>query len=421
MGYVGLCSAVGLALAGHDVIVVGRTQSKIESINKGKSPIFEEGLDEALAKLLAQGKFSATSDIAKAVEASDLTFICVGTPSAEDGSIDLTDIKKASEDVGKALTGKQGHHIIIVKSTVVPGTTEQCAIPIIEASSGKKAGKDFGVCMNPEFLREGKALEDFMKPDRVVIGEFDKESGDVLEGVYSSFNAPVVRVPLKTAEMIKYASNSFLATKISFMNEVANLCKKLGIDVYDVAKGMGHDKRIGHRFLNAGVGFGGSCFPKDVSALIHLAKQSGSKADLLETVMSVNEKQKRKIVDILKSKLDLKGKKIAILGLAFKDGTDDIRDAPSVEVLNELLKSGAHVSAYDPKAAENMRRVFPNVSYAKSAGEALTGADACLIMTEWPEFAKLTDKDFSAMKGKIVIEGRRLLDKSRAKFEGVCW
>ena len=262
VGYVGLCSAVGLALAGHDVIAVGRTQAKIDGINAGKSPIFEDGLDEALAKILANGKFSATTDLAKAVFASDVTFVCVGTPSSKDGSIDLTDIKKASEDIGTALRQRKTRHTVVVKSTVVPGTTENVVIPAIEEASGKRAGADFGVCMNPEFLREGKALEDFMKPDRVVVGELDKSSGDMLQAVYSGFKAPIVKTALRTAEMIKYASNSFLATKISFINEIANLCKKLGIDVYDVAKGVGLDKRIGPLFLNAGVGFGGSCFPK---------------------------------------------------------------------------------------------------------------------------------------------------------------
>jgi UDPglucose 6-dehydrogenase len=404
------------------VTAVGRTQAKADSINAGKSPIFEEGLDDALAKLIASGKFSATTDLAGAVSKSEVTFICVGTPSAEDGSIDLTDMARASEDIGKALKEKKAYHTVVVKSTVVPGTTEGVVIPSIEALSGKRAGQDFGVCMNPEFLREGKALEDFMKPDRVVIGELDRKSGDVMHSIYSGFSAPIVRTKLKTAEMIKYASNSFLATKISFINEIANMCKRLGIDVYDVARGMGLDRRIGTLFLNAGAGFGGSCFPKDVSALISLAREKGAGADILETVMAVNERQKRKVVEILKAKMDVRGKRIAVLGLAFKDGTDDIRDAPSIEVIKELLDSGASVAAYDPKAGENMRKIYPGISYYSSAGEALQGADACLIMTEWPEFRSLTDKDFSAMKGKIIIEGRKMLDRSKVgNFEGVCW
>jgi len=275
VGYVGLCSAVGLALAGHNVIAVGRTPSKVDSINNGKSPIFEEGLDESLAKIIADKKFSATTDIADAVSKSDITFICVGTPSAKDGSIDLTDIKNASESVGKALKDKKDYHVVVVKSTVVPGTTETVSLPIIEEHSGKKAGQDFGVGMNPEFLREGKALEDFMKPDRVVLGQLDDKSGEILQGIYSSFGSPILRVPLKTAEMIKYANNSFHALKVAFTNELAAICKKKRIDSYVLMDLFCKDTQlnISPYYMTPGKAYDGRCLPKDLAVLQKKGKE----------------------------------------------------------------------------------------------------------------------------------------------------
>src|SRR3989338_8563949 len=269
--------------------------------------------------------FEVTLDIEYAVKNSEISFICVVTPPKDDGSMDTSFIKKSSEEIGKVLKGKK-YHLIVVKSTVLPGTTE-FVIKILEKTSGKKAGEDFGVCMNPEFLREGKALEDFFHPDRIVIGEFDKRSGDVLENLYKNYKCPILRTNLKTAEMIKYASNAFLATKVTFSNEIGNICKKLGIDTYDVMKGVGLDNRIGPKFLDAGLGFGGGWFPKDVSALGSQGKKLGCENKILDAVLDVNKKQRFKIVDLLEKRLGkLKDKKIAILGLAFKSDTDDIRD-----------------------------------------------------------------------------------------------
>jgi UDPglucose 6-dehydrogenase len=421
-GYAGLCTGVGFALKGNKVICVDIDSKKVQNINKGIPPIYEKDLEESLKKCLKNKSFFATTDLCSAIAGSDVTFIGVGTPSKEDGSIDLTYIKDASKQIGAELK-KKSYHVVVVKSTVVPGTTEDVVIPAIEGSSKKNVGKCFGVCMNPEFLREGVALDDFMKPDRIVIGEYDKKSGDALEKLYKNFNAPIIRTSLKTAEISKYASNAFLATKISFINEIGNICKKLGIDTYDVAKILGYDKRIAPHFLNAGIGFGGSCFPKDTAALIKKAEKLGCDLKLINSVLEVNKKQGLLIIKILKNKIgDLKGKKVAILGLAFKPETDDVRDSVAINIIRKLLDEKAVVCAYDPKAMRNMRKIIPNITYAKTVKDALKGMDACLILTDWGEFKLLSDKDFSLMKNKIIIEGRKTLDKKRVKgFEGICW
>ncbi|MBI4175967.1 MAG: UDP-glucose/GDP-mannose dehydrogenase family protein [Candidatus Aenigmarchaeota archaeon] len=420
-GYVGLCSGVGLAAKGHKVTCIGRDKEKIGMINRGIPPIYEEGLEGMMRTLLASGHLSATDDM-NSVSRSEATFICVGTPSGGDGRIDLVQLESAARQLGSVLRDMSGYHVFVVKSTVVPGTTERVAA-ILEEASGKKAGRDFGVCMNPEFLREGKALPDFLSPDRIVIGELDRKSGDALVEIYSPFNAPLIRTNLRTAEMIKYASNSLLATKISFSNELGNICKKLGIDVYEVMKGVGMDSRISPRFLEAGIGFGGSCFPKDVSALKSLAEDIGYDPQVLASVLDTNRRQKLEIVRQLEDRLGtLKGKRVALLGLAFKGDTDDIREAPSLDIIKALLEKDAHVRAYDPQAMGNVKNIFPGIEYCKDARHALEGSDACLLLTEWEEFKGLTDSDFRLMRGSIIIEGRRILDKNKVKhFEGVCW
>ncbi|KHO47473.1 MAG: UDPglucose 6-dehydrogenase [archaeon GW2011_AR5] len=418
-GYVGLCTAAGFASLEHEVICVDVDKNKVDCINRGEPPIYEEGLGELLAKAVKTGKLSATQNIGT-VKDTDFIFIAVGTPSKQDGNIDLKYIEKASEDIGNFI--KNNDATVVVKSTVLPGTTENTVIPAIERVSGKTVGKGFGVCVNPEFLREGKALDDFFNPDRIVIGGYDRESCDRLQELYSSFNCPIKRTSIKTAELIKYASNAFLATKITFINEIGNLCKTLDIDVNEVAEGMGLDKRIGGHFLQAGIGFGGSCFGKDVSALLRKTDESGDKSRILETVLSVNAAQPLRIVSLLEKRADIRNRAVAILGLAFKEGTDDVRDAPSIPVVTELLRRGCSVRCYDPKASENMKKIFPNLTYTGSAAEALNAADACLILTGWEEFASLTDKDFSAMNNRIIIEGRKILDPEKVSgYEGVCW
>ncbi|MFH1450633.1 MAG: UDP-glucose/GDP-mannose dehydrogenase family protein, partial [archaeon] len=420
--YVGLITGVGFASKGHDVTCVDVVREKVEQINKGGSPIFEEGLDELLKQVLKKGKFRATMDIKDAVINSEISFICVGTPSREDGSADLSYVESAAKAIGSALKEKKQYHVIIMKSTVIPGTTRNVLIPILEKESGKKAGPDFGVCMTPEFLREGKALEDFMNPDRVIIGSIDEKSKNKAKQIHETKDRQFLVTSLSTAEMIKYASNAFLATKISFINEIGNICKELGIDTLQVAKGMGMDHRISRHFLRPGVGFGGSCFPKDVKALIHQAKNKlDYNPKLISSVMEVNDDQPVRLVGLAEKKIgDLKGKTAAVLGLAFKAGTDDIRESRAIEVINALLEKGVKVQAYDPKAMETAKEVLgEKITYADSVATAVNGADFCMIVTEWPEF---TNIDFSGLKGKTVFDGRNILEnKADIDYVGLCW
>ncbi len=347
----------------------------------------------------------------------------MGTPSKADGSIDLKYIESAAGNIGKALKKKVSYHVTIIKSTVVPGTTQNTVKPLLEKESGKVAGKDFGLCMNPEFLRQGSAFQDTINAERVVIGSFDKYSGDVLEDLYHGFYSDrvpaIIRTSLSTAELIKYASNSMLATKISFINTIANMCEKIpGADVKVVAKAMGLDKRIGPLFLDAGLGYGGSCFPKDVKALIACSKNLGYDPELLDSVEAVNKTQPLKAVTFCREALgNLEGKSIAILGLAFKPDTDDMREARVIPIINQLLSEGASVTAYDPVAAPIAKTIFNDkIHYAKSAFECIKNADACILVTEWEEFKKLTPEDFTLrMKQPILIDGRRIYDPETFK------
>jgi len=420
-GYVGLSTGVGLAKNGNHVICFDIVKEIVQKINS-KEPTFHEPLmPEMLEDAVSRGLLKATLDLDFAITNSDVTFLSVPTPSKADGSIDVSYIREASISLGKALK-KRGYHVVVVKSTVLPETTETVVLPELEKFSGKKCGKDFGLCMNPEFLREGSALNDFLKPDRIIIGEFDKKSGDVLNDLYKGFNCPIIRTNIKTAEMIKYVSNSFLATKISFSNEMGNLCKRIGIDVYEVMRGVGLDKRISPHFLNAGIGFGGSCFPKDLNALISKARNLGETPIIIESAMKTNYNQPLRIIQLLKSKMNLKGKKISVLGLAFKADTDDIREAPSIKIVGKLIEEGAVVSAYDPKAIKRFSEKYPQISYTKTPRECLKDSDACLILTDWEEFKNLNETDFNTMRNRIIIEGRKVLNpKNVSKFEGVCW
>jgi len=415
-GYVGLSTAVAFAKKGYHVIASTHNPKKVAMINGGVAPFYEPELREVLKEVVGKKALKCTLNTEEAILNSDVSFITVGTPSKPDGSIDLQYIKNSAYEIGEALRKKEIYHLIVVKSTVLPGTTEKIVKPIIERLSGKSCGSEFGLCMNPEFLREGSALHDTLHPDRVVIGEYDKKSGDVLESLYRDFYGekipPIIRTNLATAELIKYASNAFLATKISFINFIANLCQKIpGADVKTVAEGMGLDKRIGPLFLNAGLGYGGSCFPKDVKALIHYSKSLGCDPSLLEAVEKINELQPYKAIELCKNFLGaLKGKKIAILGLAFKPNTDDMREARSIPIINQLLKEGAKITAYDPVAIENAKSIFKNkIAYASSAIECIKGADCCILVTEWEEFKKLKPQDFiENMKQPVLIDGRRI-------------
>lgn len=407
-GYVGLVAGACLAKLGNEVTLIDTDSDRINTINTGLSPIFEEGLDE----LLSEVSVKATTDYRHVADA-EVIFLCVGTPVNGDGSISLDSIAEAAGQIAAVMENRKGYRLIVVKSTVVSGTTEELIIPILE-KRGLKAGIDFGICVSPEFLREGKAVYDFMNPMRLIVGEFDRKSGDILVELYRKFNTPVMRTNLKTAEMIKLASNAFLATKISFINEIGNICKQLGIDTYDVAKGMAFDDRIGGKFLNAGIGFGGSCLPKDLRALISGAQETGYEPRILVEILRLNEEQALKPVQLLRKYVPLKGSRIGLLGLSFKPETDDIRESRSIPVVRALLQEGASVKAYDPLATDNFKKLFSQIDYV--AAEEVLECDAVLIMTEWPEFEGL---DY---RGKIVIDGRRI---SRAReagiYEGVCW
>ncbi len=424
-GYVGTVTGACFAELGHNVVSVDIDSEKVAQINAGISPIYEPGLSELLKKH-AGTRLRATSDYNDAISSSDVTFICVGTPSDEDGNIDLSIVRSASQSIGDALAlaGREQYHVVVVKSTVVPATTDEVVAPLIGVGgirgTGEARGANVGIAMNPEFLREGKAVYDFMNPDKIVIGGDTRATGTVAS-LYEKIPCEITLTDTRTAEMIKYANNSFLATKISFANEIGNVCKKLGIDVYEVMAAIGKDYRISEHFLNAGAGFGGSCFPKDVKALIGRAKELGYDPILLNAVIDVNEEQPMRMIELLTERVgDLRNKRIAVLGLAFKNDTDDIRETRSIPVIVELLNRGATVAAYDPLAAGNMRKVFSNIEYCKSAGDALNGSDACLIMTEWDEFGSL-DQEFDAMKEIVVIDGRRMVSLDRGLYEGICW
>ncbi len=419
-GYVGLVTGACLAEKGHEVACVDVVGEKVEAINRGEAPIYEDGLEELVKKNVGK-RLRASTELEPAIAESELTFICVGTPSREDGAMDLKYVKSAARSIGKALADKAGYHVVTVKSTVSPGTTEEVVLPILEKESGKKAGKGFGLAMNPEFLREGRAVEDFMNPDRIVIGALDEKSDSAVKKVYEDLGCPVLSTDPSTAEMIKYASNAFLATKISFINEIANICERLGTDVGDVAEGVGLDARISPDFLNAGLGWGGSCFPKDVKALVNMSEGRGYKPGILKAALEVNESQPLRVLEVLREKRgELKGKKIAMVGLAFKPGTDDIREARSLVLLERLLREGADVSACDPAAVENVREKFGvRVRYCDSLESCVKGADAAVIVTEWPEYMAGPEVFGKSMKGNLIIDGRRVLDPVRAKESGL--
>lgn len=393
-GYVGIIAGTCLASKGHDVTLIDIDEQKINMIKKGLCPIKEQGLEDLFKKYMPKvsSEFSAVKD-------SDLVFIAVGTPSKNDGSIDLSYIFSAAEGIKEFLSEKT---VVVVKSTVIPGTTEK-----VSEILGKKA------CMNPEFLREGNAINDFLKPERIVLGVNDTEQEKILISLYKGFTENVVITNPRAAEMIKYTSNSFLAMKISFANEIANICDKSGINSRTVLNAAGLDSRISNKFLNPGVGFGGSCFPKDVSALINFAKQKDYVPELLNSVLSINKKQPLRVIEILKDKLkNLESKNIAVLGAAFKPGTDDIREAPALVLINSLLENKSKIKVYDPLAIENVKKVFGNkISYFDSVELAVKNCDACIIMTEWPEFKNLKEASFEKMNKKIIVDGRAVLPK----------
>ena len=408
-GYVGLVTGTCFAETGNDVICVDIDANKVEKMKNGEVPIYEPHLDVLFERNIKQGRLSFTTKIEDAVEDAEIIFLALPTPPGEDGSADLSYILGVADHLGKII---KDYKIIIDKSTVPVGTAEK-----VTAAIAKNATVDFDVVSNPEFLREGYAVDDFLKPDRVVIGTSSAKARKILEHLYKPYvrqGNPIIFMDEKSAELTKYAANSFLATKITFMNEIANFCEKVGADVDMVRIGIGSDERIGKRFLFPGIGYGGSCFPKDVQALAKSGKEYGYEFGILDSVMSINEKQKTIIVPKIRDyfKGDLKGKKIGLWGLAFKPDTDDIREAPALYIIDELLKDGAEITAYDPEAMANVKELLGDkIRFALSRDEAIVDADALVIATEWqvfrnPDFDKLATK----MKQKVIFDGRNLYD-----------
>ena len=433
-GYVGLVTGVCLAEKGFDVSCVDLDPVKVDKINRGEPPIYERGLEVMLRRNVGT-RLRATLDAREAVLSSDLTLIAVGTPF--DGQhIDLSYIRESARAIGATLRDKRGYHVVVVKSTVVPGTTDQVVLPILEEASGKRAGADFGVGMNPEFLTEGEAIGDFMDPDRIVLGGIDARTQDALETLYAAFpDAPRLRTNNSTAEMIKYASNAMLATLISFSNEVANLGASLGgVDTVDVMRGlhlsrylspMEHGKRIEPSvvsFLMAGCGFGGSCLPKDVSALVAYGRDRGVPMDLLHSTLAVNKRQPAEVFRLLAKHFpSLAGKRVSVLGLAFRPDTNDMRESPAIPIIRRLLEEGAVVSAYDPAATEEARRILgDSISYRDSLDDVLAEADAVVLVTRWKEFERVPALLAKCAPAPVVVDGRRMLEKgSIARYEGI--
>lgn len=408
-GYVGLVSGVCFSELGNEVICVDKIGAKIEQLQRGEVPIYEPGLQSLIIANMDRGNLSFTTDLNLSVKQSDIIIIAVGTPSMPNGQANLSYIELAAQEIGQAMNG---YKIIVTKSTVPVGTNER-----VKAIISRHTQEDFDIASVPEFLREGTAIQDTMNPDRIIIGTDSKRAEEQLTQLHQPLTDNIIATDVRSAEMIKYASNAFLATKISFINEIANICEKVGADVTEVAHGMGYDKRIGSSFLKAGIGYGGSCFPKDTQALIQIAGQMDYDFKLLKSVVEVNRDQRLNIIRMLESLMgDLAGKVIGVWGLAFKPETDDVRDSPAFEIIVELLKRGARVKAYDPVATENFMMQYgtDGIVYCKNAREAAWQADALCILTEWKEFQQASLFDIESwLKSPFLIDGRNIYDEER--------
>ena len=424
-GYVGTTIAGCFADLGHDVTNIDVDEEIVSTLNAGESPIHEPGLGDLIGNC-AGTSLRATTDY-EAIRDTEVTFLALPTPSNEDGSIDTTFIESAAKSVGEVLATKEDTHLVVVKSTVVPGTTEELIGPAIESSSGKLAGDCFHLAMNPEFLREGSAVKDFLEPHKVVLGTNTDEAREKLESVYEPLQEqaegtpPLFKTGIREAEMIKYANNAFLASKVSLINDIGNICKEFGVDTYEVAESIGLDDRISEKFLQSGVGWGGSCFPKDVDAIIAAAESVGYEPAMLSAAREVNDQQPQRLLSLLDSHVDVEGERVAVLGLSFKHGTDDVRNSRAIEIIEGLQDRNAKTVAYDPVATDNMRDVFPDIVYTSSAAEALADSVAAVLVTDWDEFAAL-DAEFDEMESPIVIDGRRVIEKREGiEYEGLTW
>jgi UDPglucose 6-dehydrogenase len=420
-GYVGLVSGACLADFGHEVTCVDKDAKKVEGLKNGIMPIWEPGLESLVKANSERGRLSFTTDLAEGVEGAEAVFIAVGTPTRRgDGHADLTYVFDAVRELARVLKGPT---VVVTKSTVPVGTGDQIADLL--AKEGAPAG--ISVASNPEFLREGAAIRDFKIPDRIVVGAEDEKAREVLREIYRPLflnQSPILFTGRRTAELIKYAANAFLAMKISFINEMANLCEAVDADVHDVARGIGLDNRIGPKFLHPGPGYGGSCFPKDTLALLHTAADAGVEQRIVKTVVEVNDDRKAGMADRVAKALggSVQGKRIAVLGLAFKQNTDDMRDAPSIPLIQGLLEKGASISAYDPVAAENARDMLPGAEFASDAYDAAKDADALVVVTEWDEFRGLDLGRFAkVMRGKLIVDLRNVYNRSDAEEAGLSY
>jgi len=420
-GYVGLVTGACLASLGNNVICVDKDRSRVSSLKNSVIPFYEPGLKEMVLKNHKADRLNFTTNINEGVKKAEVLFIAVGTPPRETGEADVTAVIDVAKQIALTLKsdGKitKKFKVIVNKSTVPVGMGDIVTKIMTEKGVPEK---NFAVVSNPEFLREGTAVSDFMSPDRIVIGASNSKAFNIISELYRPLNAHIIFTTIKSAELIKYASNSFLATKISFINEIANICERVGSDVVEVAYGMGLDKRIGREFLNAGIGYGGSCLPKDVSALIHLAKVNGYDPQILASVNRTNEEQRKMIVEKMENVLkSLKGKTIGVLGLSFKPETDDLRDAPSIDIINELRRKGAKVMAYDPVAAVKAKKLLDGVTFCDTAYDAVKRADAAVVTAEWGEFRELDlDRIRTSMKSPIIFDGRNIYNPKRMKEIG---
>ena len=413
-GYVGLVTGTCFADLGNQVVCLDIDETKIETLNNGGIPIYEPSLEEVVRRNVKAGRLSFTTSYEEGLKDAEFVFIAVGTPEGVDGEADLRYVRMAA----RSIAGVMDHPVIIINKSTVPVGTGDWVADIINRH--KKADIEFAVVSNPEFLREGSAISDFLNPDRVVLGSLDREAAEKVARLYLSLRAPIMITDLRTAEMIKYASNAFLANRISFINEIANICEALGADVKEVAVGMGYDKRIGHHFLDAGVGYGGSCFPKDVKALAHMAAIHGRHPQLLRTVMEINHHQRRLIVRKLRALLEsLQDKTVGLLGLAFKPNTDDMRDSPAIEIAHLLMNEGALVKGYDPVAMGVAIRMLPDVKLAGDPYDLADGCDAVVILTDWNEFKNLDMARLkTVMRQPKMVDGRNIYEPETMKALG---
>lgn len=414
-GYVGLVTGTCFADLGNDVTCLDVDENRIGNLKKGVMPIYEPGLEELVTRNVDSGRLSFTTNYAEAVKGADFAFIAVGTPSGGDGEADLQYVRSAAESIADLVNDPI---VVVNKSTVPVGTGDW----VTEIITKRRAGKplDFMVVSNPEFLREGSAINDFMFPDRVVLGSSKPEPANAVATLYEPLRCPIMATDIRTAEMIKYASNAFLATKISFINEIANMCEEMGANVSEVSRGMGYDHRIGTHFIDAGLGWGGSCFPKDVKALAHMAVLHGTHPQLLQAVIEINRNQRRRVVLKLRRALgSLDDKVIGILGISFKPNTDDIRDAPSLEVIHLLQNEGAVIQVYDPQAMENAKKEVKRVKFCENPYQVADGADALILATEWNEFKQIDFKKIHAlMRQHIILDGRNLWNPELVRSQG---